>query len=508
MKPFLKRLFSASVFAGSALVIVNHNVAAETIKKPLFNFKSVQRSTKAAGSSSKKQFHFAAPLKLKMVDMKRLNPITSEKKEPKGADPQRYISLRDLLEAKDTLLLEDIDKIASWNSNLIFQDKEATHVFYYVPKEFRLILNENGYSLGVQYNSAQNSDEPTIVFTADLSAANNSVANSSGDIVLLKGILRNALGIKEGDTLEVKSIAGTGATLDFSAVTAGLAIPAERISAVVPAHMSDDLRIVVSLKPDEAEAFLTQVAHEGLSGTVKIPLGETTVDIGFNVQFAGFSGEVTREFQKWWLQGENIKTLTNISPFPLTVKAINAYVIEKGNLKRVSKKIGNDVVIEPGEAKKFSITAATKVIGSEIVTAWLDADLQTDCDKCIAKIREQVNRGISAAPTTTITFEAIPQIFEDYELYKLVVQVKSPYFFADSKKVTAKEIELSEENAQTSLNIFFPEGKGDNPLLFKYRIKLIKADGQTLASGEWQKSTEKSLMIGSYQLKQLFQLEE
>ncbi len=476
-------------------------VAAEN-KKLILSAQAKPLVAKSTPISTRRNF---TPLvmQFKPVEMARLNPVKDSKVQPKGPDAEKYLALRNKLEAEDNLLISDIETIASWDSDLIFQDKAAGHVFYYVPKQFLLVQNNEGYGLGVQYNKMDDPSKPSITFTAELSAA-----DSTGDISLLKIILKQALGLKSNDPLEIKSISGIGMSIDVSSITTGLSIPEDRVQVIPPTHLHDNLRITFSLTQDEAESFLTQISHEGLSGSIKVPVDKTEVNIGFKIKYTEFAGEYTKGFKDWWLKKETIENLTNKTLFPISFNSINAYVFSNGKLKRINKKLGKKVTIKPGDSKSFKLPAAAKVIGNNIVMAWLDIEMETDCSSCMKNAKAQVGRGVSESPVSPITLEAIPGVFEDFEIYKLIIKLKSPYFNGDTEqsikqRMSVKEVMLTEEENSTQLQLYFPQSKKNNPRLFKYQIKVIKANGETIKSAKWNDSSETSLLFGSLQLESL-----
>jgi len=129
--------------------------------------------------------------------------------------------------------------------------------------------------------------------------------------------------------------------------------------------------------------------------------------------------------------------------------------------------------------------------------AWLGTSLDSSCSNCIKTIDKEVRKGVAVAPSTRIKFEAIPDVFSDFEIYKIIVQVQSPYFNAGGGKVITREVELTEENnIHKDLLIYTPEGKGPEPLLYRYRLKLVTVEGKSFFEQNWHDSRTTSQFFG------------
>jgi hypothetical protein len=235
-----------------------------------------------------------------------------------------------------------------------------------------------------------------------------------------------------------------------------------------------------------------------------VPVGKKTISIPWNIRFREVSHEPIKGFDRWSPGLQAGDQLVNQGGYPLVVKGIHAYTVENGALKRETKPFSRPFTLEPGTQRAFTLPMAESLLGKNIVIAWLDTEWDTDCAECARAIRTEIERGVAAAPTVPILFEAIPTLFEEHAIYKLIVQVKSPYFIADASKVTDKQVVLTEEAPSHTLALFYPDGKSE-PLLFKYRIKIIMQSGETILSPEWVNAKEMELILGAYQITPLLE---
>jgi len=419
-------------------------------------------------------------------------PIKPTPVKPEGPDPKASIDLADMIE--DTSLLEDLAMTCGWDPHLIFQDKAAGNVFYYLPREFLLVHDEMGYGLSVQYNHLKDPEKPSVMLTAKLAAPHH-----KGDILLLKSILKQAFDLKASDKLTLKSISGIGATADMQGISAGLSLPSERISISLPSHLKKTLHLTLSLNQDETEEVLAQITREGLSGSLNVKVGEVLVPVPIHIQYLNFAGSRVDGFTQW-VENRPIGMIKNLTSFPVKIDSINCYRVKAGQLERISKNLKASTIL-PGKKKSFKLPSANKVLGNNIMLAWIGTSLDSSCLNCIKTIDKDVRKGVAVAPSTHIKFEAIPDVFSDFEIYKIIVQVQSPYFKAGGGKVITREVELTEENnIHQELVIYTPEGKGLEPLLYRYRLKLVTVEGNSLFEQNWHDSRTSSQFFGASHL--------
>jgi hypothetical protein len=280
--------------------------------------------------------------------------------------------------------------------------------------------DESGYNLNVQYNHRAEPGQPSVMVTAEVAPPHR-----EGDVMLLRAILREALGLKPSDPLDLRSIKGLGATVDLQAVTAGLSLPPERIHVEPPAHLRQPFRLTLSLSQDEAEEILAQVSREGLGGTLRVQVGSETVPVPIRIQYSRFSGEWVKGFDPW-VKGKPTGRLTNLTSFPLQVEAINAYRMKGNKLERVSKELKKIQPMPPKGQRPFGLPEAGSVLGEGVLVAWLGASLDTSCEDCLKAIDGDVRKGVALAPAGIVKLEAIPGVFSEFGIYKIVVRVRSP----------------------------------------------------------------------------------
>jgi hypothetical protein len=130
--------------------------------------------------------------------------------------------------------------------------------------------------------------------------------------------------------------------------------------------------------------------------------------------------------------------------------------------------------------------------------------LDGTCTDCLKDIDLKVRKGVGVAPGSRVHLEAIPAIFEEFGLYKIIVHLQSPYFTAGEKSVQQKEATLtSDENENEDIMIFVPTNKGTDPLLYKFKLEAVMETGETKVSTDWEDSRKLTQFFGSSQLESL-----
>ncbi|WP_353661673.1 hypothetical protein [Hydrogenimonas sp. SS33] len=429
-----------------------------------------------------------------------LPPKKGAEKKPAGPDPARMLSLTDVID--DIEQIRYLDSVVGWDSRRIIQDAEAPNHFYYLPSELRLLLTSQGYDLNFQYNATTSDDKNSVLMTARMAPPER-----YGDTALLKAILeevmQSALATKElppAAKPHIHAIGAINAELDLTTIEGGLKIPKERIGIQLPATLWDPMTITMRLAPDEAEALLALLSGAGISGDLKVEVSGKELNIPFIMRYTRFTGEPLPEIEAW-ARGESVKSVTNITPFPISLESLNAYIETSKGPEPIIKKLKKSSPLKPGESRKLRLPSARHVFKKDPLVVWFGMTVHTDCEPCLETIDEKVRSGIALNPLETLSFEAIPNVFEKFHIYKIRIKVKTPYFTQKADKIATKEIELTpEKNSDNSLHIYMPQKRGSTePLLFKYKIILIHEDG-SVKEGVWHNKRETALYIGAKQL--------
>ena len=492
----MKRLF------GLVILLLSGSIAAQagetTFSGATFQ-RNLQKNIQTRPALTQKQMRAVSlkPTLIKpaLIPLHRIQP--GALKKPEGPTTTASLDLDNSIDNSD--LLEDLSQACGWNPHMIFQDKAAGHVFYYLPREFLLVRGDQGYRLSVQYNTQAEPGQPSVMLTAELKAPHR-----KGDIKLLKAILREALGLKSSDPLEIRSLQGISATADMEAVATGLALSADRIHLSAPGDFKQSFRLTLSLTQEEVEEVLAQISREGLAGTLQVKVGEESVPVPIRIRYADFTGKRVNGFDQWFKKKPTGR-IENVTDFPIELLSINGYRMQGGHLERVEKQLKETRPIRAGESKPFKLPAVHKVLGNDVVLGWLGTVLDSDCPSCLQKIDQQVRKGVALAQGSPIKLEAIPGVFSEFGIYKIIVRVRSPFFVSGGKTVEEQEAELTEDaNQNQELTLFIPAGRGQNALMYRFQVQAVLESGESVQEEVWHDASQLSQFFGAAQLESLF----
>ncbi len=429
-----------------------------------------------------------APLKLKPLTLKKLKPLTETPSPPSGPDPSRVLDLADLLE--DQNLLKDLGTVTGFDPHYILQDKSAPHVFYYVPRAFLLLCDEEGYHLGVQYNYQAAPGQPSVTLNLDLAAP-----FQPGDTKLLKYLLREGLKPPPGVELKVQALPALGAEVNLEALASGIALPKERLHVVLGAHLRKPIRLSMLLTPEEVEEVLTQLAGEGLVGELAVKVGEKAVPVPLEIRFTEFAGPKVQGLGDWLQHKKHVK-IRNLTYFPMHLQGLCAYRLRGHSLERYCRGIKG--TLRPRQTVPFRIPPPEKVLGRDLLMVWFAFRLDTSCKKCLAHIQQEVRRGVSLTPTATLSWEVIPNTFTSMGLYKIVVELRSKAL-SSSGQETTKVLAFSQEKTHQEVLLYLH----DNQAHYRYRLLVVTQDGEQFRQKEWQESDALTQIIGKKQLEEV-----
>lgn len=493
------------LFGVALLILCQPAFGAEPLlrlNKPMDPVKTTTAASRARlqASTVETSFKPITTIKIKpdLAKLKNIRPIKPDSTvKPVGPDSTASLDLSDIID--DPRLLADLGEACGFDPHLLFQDQKASHVFYYLPRILLLTHGENGYGLSVQYNHQAEPGAPSVMLTGIMAAP-----FGNGDTILLKAILRKGLGLAPSDELKLKALPGLGSKADMQALTAGLALPPDRIHLTAPAHLRQSFRISLSLTQDETEEIMAQMGREGLAGSLHVPVDDTAVPVPILMQYTRFAGDLLQGFDRW-ISGKTVDRIVNLSLFPVKLTSINAYRMQGDKLERISKNLKQSSPIPPEGSKRFRLPSVQRVLGENLLVVWPGTRLETDCESCLQEVDGRVRQGVALSPGEQLKIEAIPSVFSEFGLYKMIVRIQSPYFTAGADRLNEREIELTAEaNTNNDLLLYLPGGESSNPLLYRYKLRVVKESGETFQDDEWRRGESMSQFIGSTQLERFF----
>ena len=178
----------------------------------------------------------------------------------------------------------------------------------------------------------------------------------------------------------------------------------------------------------------------------------------------------------------------NVSPFPLLVEGVAAYVKPKqgGSLKRYFVPLTEPVVMAPGATANANRNYETLLSRyGDPVSSWA-VYRRVDCENCLNAIERDVLVSPAMTSRTELPIEVIPNVFSEYSLFKVLVEVRSDYFSASGDVTEVRGFALRADGTRTTVPLFLDRDTGGEP--FEYRIKIFHDDGRPTRVSDWHTS--------------------
>ncbi len=368
---------------------------------------------------------------------------------------------------------EDFNNAIGWSSRL-YQDNKDRATYYYLPKTYLLLRDEDpktGYKMKFTYGNISDSEnEAKVSFNALLGPSNR-----KGDLKLLQELLKYAVKDVNANQLKVKPFPMADTTVVFNDLRQAFDIDEKDIYMSEPQNINEPIEVVIRMKESVQAEFVTHLRNQGLSGRFLIK--EKTVgavEIPIRMEFKEYSGPVVSYFD----DVSPKKPLVNLSSFPVKISGFISYSEDnKNKLRRQFHAFRSPVTIPPGGAR--NVPELRRLIKGKYIHAWFDTALDTSCDSCLDAVEKNVLASATNLRKTKLVLEAMPNIFTEQDVFKLIVEVESEYFDLSNTKQVRNYI-LKNESASIDVPLYVDADISHDSRTVRYRYKYIKSDGTGL----------------------------
>jgi hypothetical protein len=356
-------------------------------------------------------------------------------------------------------------------------------IYYYRPKKFVLRFDpDDGYYLSVDYKAGA----------------------AGADNVLIQARLTPGAGPTDRAVLESLLEAylhGSGGPEPVL-----MPLPASYEAAFNLSDWNVDEVTINGVDPDSGEIVLTLSADvptkelvtstlgnvNGLVGSVRLtPLvisnAQTmtqAVDLQAELRLADLEGGPPLH---WRSPTGSHAEFVNAWPFDLRLHYL-AYLIEEspGRVKLRGWRLG-DTLLEPGDtARTAAADLNTEIEGNQVVTALYVGSLVRD-DDAVRRVVDELTGGVGALPVQELTIDVIraADLFDQYGVYKLAVEVRSAHFDPEGRQVESRtyQVDESSETVQAD-SLYLWEDSGDT---YQYRVGVVTIDGTVHSDSVWRR---------------------
>ena len=446
-----------------------------------------------------KNYNLANNLKFRITKPFPKKPANPNK--PTGPDPS--LTPIDLVNALDpgTGRIElDFRERIRWSKELI-ADHSSPNTFYYYPREYLLtreVKNKGGYNLKFSYkylDGDSSGDNVKLEFEA-------APPDLPGDTALLRKLANIAIKPSNGKPIELKPLAIKSVAIKLHGLEAF--IGPEKIRVInSPRHVGEAIKIEAVMSESIKEEIVTSLRNMGSGGDVIVTLENGEITIPLNLSFSNYSGPWFSNIREL---GPN-RSLKNLSPFPLGIKGIVGYVVPKNGPTRIErqyKPLSDINLILPGAERSTNLKHKDLFKNSrEILATWVDFEAITECNECLNTIEKDVLAVSSIVSKSQLNIEAIPSVFDQFGLFKILVEVKSRHFKSGSDWEDIRSFDLRTSSTQTSTFLYLDRDKEYDHASFAYRLKPIRSDGAPAAFSDWKESSSMDITITPHHIKPL-----
>ena len=409
--------------------------------------------------------------------------------------------------------MQDLQEIAALSLEVYPDANLNSGVYYYRPRQYFLHWTPaDQYYLSIDYKPEQASDKNVIV---DARMTPGPVQDDRQVLErLLKTFLRRNPAHPQPPNIEQIVLLPLPARYEGQFNWTGYGVGGDDIS--VTGVDRDTRQFGIQIQTDVAtkELLLGKLGDpSGLSGDVRIvpqAVSEEQPALAPFTVRARLKLADNEAYSRgtWRRGGGDFSTFVNEYKLPLTLRYLN-YLIEDGG-RLVLR--GYDLQAQrltPGSVAKVPNDKIHDQIGAAtVVRAWYSHTLGNDAEYREAII-DALTGGVGAIPVTNVDLQIVrgAALFEQYDLFKIVVVVRSRFFDpnADSTDYIEKGYEFEAETGRLSLApLYQPEGSSEP--LYEFKIGLISNDGMPSQDGEWRlpaSGFSNSIFIGSRQIEEV-----
>jgi len=415
-------------------------------------------------------------------------PEDVKKKGGKGPNPNKYVDLF------TQFSLQNPDRILSLSDRIYFDLEEESGIYYYGPKDYALAHDPDyGHLFRIRYGMVSADEEETSTSVAVAFTLWGGWSRQDYD--LLKFLLNKYL---EREHLpacaDLKALPFHSCGFTFGAASS-YGVPDNQIS--VPALSDIAGYMDVTLTTDEQTVEGLKVGLQdiqGLTGKVQLVTAQTEGE-GFAIP--EITAHVSLCDTKTYQREPYVRNqpFTDRGDFPVRLKTLY-FLMDAGNdVKLFEYDLGNTLVL-PGKQAMINHALVNSGLSDNAIRAWYEYRLVNEGDKIQEywdAVMKRLTVGLGKRTVKMLTLEVLdPEMFGDYNVELVKVQVRSKHFDPNSKSELTKNYKLTADAPEAKGDaLFFIEGEETEGIsYFDYKITMINANGDVKRDTEWRHGIE------------------
>jgi hypothetical protein len=263
-------------------------------------------------------------------------------------------------------------------------------------------------------------------------------------------------------------------------------IPEDNVKIInQPQRVGDRIRVQAVMTQSQKEDVVASIRSGGLAGDIVFKTNNNSFElvIPYFVSFTEFAGDWVSDIT----QLATTESIRNQSPYPILMSGVVIYAkAKKGDqMKRHFVPLQKPVVIDAG-GKARADKSFNDLIASfgDVVSAWPNFE-RVSCDQCLNAVERDILVSPAQASRTELPIEAIPNIFDRFSLFKVLVEVRSKHFSPSNEFSEVRNFTLRPEASSASAMLYINREENSDSG-FEYRIKPYHSDGLNLGVTSWK----------------------
>jgi len=452
----------------------------------------VRRIGQSNDKASKQQDQAVLKVPLGFITAVQASRVQQEEAESRGGhgpskagkDLAGFVNI-DRLDHFDGLDVGDLCRL----STTVYPDvNEASGIYYYYPERWYLHFepDEGGYHLRIDYKaSTEFSNEVLLV-------AQLTPGFDRQDVEFLQAMLEEYHAVYGDKRYEPRLLALPASaeaafdleTWDIEEVT---------IHAVEPD--TNTIHLSISADVPTKELVTSTLIHDGLPGSVSLHPDvwgegqtlESPIDGYAEIRVGDIAGGPALRWPRR-LSGGHAE-LDNDWPFDMSLNYLT-YLHRKssGGLVLRGWDLG-DQVLGPGDTARIPFGDLNReFLTPNSVDVRFVGRLMNDENASRAVI-ESCTGGVGTLPNENLMLDVMQSdaLFDQYSIYKIVVQVRSAHFDPEGRGIVTKTYELDGSEGEMTADTFWLWDDPSGADLYQYRIGVVTTDGVLHADRNWRR---------------------
>jgi hypothetical protein len=382
---------------------------------------------------------------------------------------------------------------------------EASNIYYYYPNRWHLHFepDEGGYHFRIDYK-ASSGDSTGVLLMAQLTPGYD-----EQDVKFLGALLEEHLRSEPGNPGTPKLLPLPASIEASFHLSEGWDVEEVTILAVEPD--TNTIHLSISADVPTKELVASTLIHEQLPGNVTLIPDVWGQEQTLENTLVGYAqirlGDIAGGPALRWPRSDSGEYGEFVNEWPFDMRLdylVYLYDNPRGGLELRGWDLGGQT-IGPGDTARIPVARLNSEFSGDHSAGALFLAKLNPSEDVSRGVLDSHTGGVGLTPNETLVLDLMQAdaLFDQYSIYKIVVQVRSAHFDMEGREVVSKAYELdgSETTLEADTLWLWEDPSGAD--LYHYRIGVVTDDGTMHAGRSWNRPEDFSpytINIGSTQV--------